>query len=222
MKKCSKCGLTKPLLDFYIRKSGDDCGRPIEKCKICSNRISREFRLKNGDKIRESQNQRRKENPEKARVDYRKWRAANRDRAVRATKRWQEANPERNWYKENRVKAAEQARVRKFRRYHSDHEFRLKHILRERIRAALKRGVKSARTIELIGCPINRVISWIESLFLPGMSWLNYGKWHVDHKLPCASFDLTCPKQQRECFHYTNLQPLWAIDNLKKSDKLPV
>jgi hypothetical protein len=55
------------------------------------------------------------------------------------------------------------------------------------------------------------------------MSWGNYGLhgWHVDHIIPCASFDLTDPEQQRQCFHYTNLQPLWAEDNLRKSDKLP-
>jgi hypothetical protein len=52
------------------------------------------------------------------------------------------------------------------------------------------------------------------------MTRKNYGKWHVDHIRPCASFDLTNPKQQQICFHYTNLQPLWAIDNIKKGVKL--
>lgn len=51
------------------------------------------------------------------------------------------------------------------------------------------------------------------------MSWENYGEWHIDHIKPCSSFDLSDPKQQKECFNYTNLQPLWAIDNLKKSYK---
>jgi DNA/RNA endonuclease G (NUC1) len=54
------------------------------------------------------------------------------------------------------------------------------------------------------------------------MNWENYGKngWHIDHIIPCASFDLTDPKQQKNCFHYTNLQPLWAADNIRKSDKI--
>jgi len=61
----------------------------------------------------------------------------------------------------------------------------------------------------------------LESLFLPGMSWENRHLWHIDHVLPCAAFDLTNPKEQRRCFHYTNLQPLWALDNIKKRAKCP-
>ena len=59
--------------------------------------------------------------------------------------------------------------------------------------------------------------------FLPGMTWENHTRsgWHIDHIVPCAAFDLSDPAQQRACFHYTNLQPLWAKTNLKKSNKLP-
>jgi hypothetical protein len=53
------------------------------------------------------------------------------------------------------------------------------------------------------------------------MTWENYGPvWHVDHIRPCASFDLTDPAQQRECFHFSNLQPLFAAENLAKGDKI--
>jgi hypothetical protein len=64
----------------------------------------------------------------------------------------------------------------------------------------------------------------MESKFLPGMTWDNRGLrgWHIDHIVPCSFFDLANPEQQRKCFHYTNLQPLWAADNLRKSDKLVV
>ncbi len=70
----------------------------------------------------------------------------------------------------------------------------------------------------LIGCSLVAFKAHIEKQFLPGMSWDNYGpKWHIDHITPCAVFDLRYEGQQKACFHYTNLQPLWAIDNLRKS-----
>jgi hypothetical protein len=70
-----------------------------------------------------------------------------------------------------------------------------------------------------MGCSIAYAYAYLEAQFAEGMSWENYGEWHIDHIRPCASFDLEDPVQQRECFHYTNLQPLWAKDNLSKSDK---
>ena len=62
----------------------------------------------------------------------------------------------------------------------------------------------------------------LESQFKDGMSWNNHGVkgWHIDHIKPCASFDLTDPEEQKKCFHFSNLQPLWWIDNLKKKDKI--
>jgi hypothetical protein len=73
--------------------------------------------------------------------------------------------------------------------------------------------------MQLVGCNIDILIKYIESLFLEDMSWDNYGKWHIDHIRPCSSFDLSDNEQQKICFNYKNLQPLWAEDNLKKSDK---
>ena len=74
--------------------------------------------------------------------------------------------------------------------------------------------------MELIGCSISDLVKHLENQFIEGMSWKNYGKWHIDHIRPCASFNLLNEDEQRACFHYSNLQPLWAIDNLKKKDKL--
>lgn len=98
---------------------------------------------------------------------------------------------------------------------------RIKTILRHRLYSALRGKNKSARTLELLGCSIEFLREHLEAQFVAGMTWANYGKWHVDHIRPVASFDFTDPQQQRECFHWTNLQPLWASDNIKKSDKLP-
>jgi hypothetical protein len=92
---------------------------------------------------------------------------------------------------------------------------------RARIYAALRRGwiKKSANTRDLLGCGYPELRAYLESQFRPGMTWENYGPvWHVDHRKPCASFDLTDPVQQQACFHHTNLQPLFAEENLKKGD----
>lgn len=94
--------------------------------------------------------------------------------------------------------------------------------LRTRMLKALKRvkGKKSKSFKDLLGCSIKHFMEYMEKLFKEGMSWDNHGGWHIDHIIPCASFDLTDPNQQIKCFHYTNLQPLWAEDNLRKKDKI--
>lgn len=68
----------------------------------------------------------------------------------------------------------------------------------------------------MLGCELPYLKNYLQLKFTNGMTWENYGKWHVDHIKPCAAFDLSKQKEQKECFHYTNLQPLWAQDNLKK------
>lgn len=94
--------------------------------------------------------------------------------------------------------------------------FRIKENLRARIYHALKSNIKSLNTMFLIGCEIDYLMFHIQEQFTEGMTWDNYGDWHIDHIIPCDGFDLIDPEQQKECFHYTNLQPLWAIDNLRK------
>lgn len=101
-------------------------------------------------------------------------------------------------------------------------ETKLKRLLRARIYNAIKRqgpGHKAKSTMELIGCTIPELRRHLESKMANGMSWANYGEWHVDHIRPCASFNLQQAVQQAECFHYSNLQPLWGSDNISKGDK---
>lgn len=104
----------------------------------------------------------------------------------------------------------------------------IKGLLDNRLKKILKQshGKKAYSMKILIGCTPACLVKYLESLWLPGMTWENHGiwrigepmTWHIDHIKPCASFDLTDPEQQRACFHHTNLQPLWAIDNIRKGD----
>ncbi len=93
--------------------------------------------------------------------------------------------------------------------------------LRHRVRQALRGLAKCSSTQKLTGCTIKELMAHLEAQFTDGMTWDNYGEggWAVDHIRPCASFDLTDPEQQRQCFHYSNLQPLWAADNIRKGAK---
>lgn len=101
----------------------------------------------------------------------------------------------------------------------TDPIYKIKRNLRSRVAKALKGiGSKSDTTMNLIGCTVEELKAHIESQFVEGMSWSNYGHdiWHIDHIKPCASFDLTDPEEQKACFNWENMQPLWAIDNLSK------
>ena len=102
----------------------------------------------------------------------------------------------------------------------NDKDYRLEHTIRNRIRMAIKKEVKSGSSLELLGCSIDFLKKYISKKFTVGMKWENHGLWHLDHIIPCCQFDLSKPEQQRKCFHYTNLQPLWAKDNLSKAKKL--
>lgn len=99
---------------------------------------------------------------------------------------------------------------------------KISNLLRDRIRCAMKRSIakKSEKTMDLIGCSISFLMNYLEEKFQEGMTWDNQGKWHIDHIVPCASFNLSNPEEQKVCLHYTNLQPLWALDNMRKGSKI--
>jgi len=97
---------------------------------------------------------------------------------------------------------------------------KISHNLRTRVGKIIKN--KTIKTFEALGCSAEELIEHLESRFLPRMNWENYGPegWHVDHIIPLSSFDLTDLMQFKKACHYTNLQPLWARDNLSKGSKI--
>jgi hypothetical protein len=126
----------------------------------------------------------------------------------------------KQYYIENREKKNEYDKKRR----QTDINYKILITLRNRIRNALKnkKEIKSKKTLELLGCSLKEARNYIQSQFKEGMTWENHGYkgWHIDHIIPCAAFDLTDPEQQKKCFHYTNLQPLWWNENLSKGSKI--
>ncbi len=99
----------------------------------------------------------------------------------------------------------------------NDIQHKLRDVLQKRIHSNLKLK-KLNRTLEYVGCNIEFLMEYLSNRFLPEMSWRNHGTiWEIDHIKPCASFDLTNLEQQKECFHYTNLQPLFKTSDIAKS-----
>ncbi len=192
MKVCTKCNQTKELTEFQKDRTHRDGHRT--RCKVCYNAHYKKYR---------------KNNREKERIRVKKWRETNREK-VKASNRKRNQRPE--------VKKQRNARIRERRK--TDPQFRLARNLRRRLHSALKGKNKSASTMALLGCTVSHLKDHLEKQFLPRMTWENYGTWHADHMMPCASFDLEDPEQQRQCFHYTNLQPMWATENMSKNDKV--
>ena len=116
-------------------------------------------------------------------------------------------------------KSYRQCKVAKL-KYNQQPHIKLARNLRTRINLALKEICKSAHTFELLGCTLIQLVRHLEKQFKKGMTWKNYGTWHVDHIKPLSKFNLANPKQQKLACNYKNLQPLWANENLSKSNKV--
>ena len=203
-KKCSKCLKSKQFSDFY-KKRGGKFG--VEgRCKECRSKIDFIYTRENQDKVKQSRKRHYKSNLQKVKAKQAIYRTKNREKLRLYYRKFDKLN-------RNKITSRER------RRYASDPNFKLKKNLRNRIRLALQNTAKQTSTDLLLGASTKQVRQHIESQFQSGMTWDNYGEWHIDHRLPCASFDLSNPDEQKVCFHYTNLQPLWAKDNLSKGAK---
>ncbi len=251
MKKCYRC---------KEMKTDEEMSATAGFCKPCKKEYTKEYNLKNRDKILAYSKQYNEKNKDLIKQKSRKPQSAESRKAykernreyIAAKKKEYNSRPEikekrrleRKRYYE-KLKLSKPPRVkrtieekkeikRKYRQFRraTDVNFRIRQALSARVYDALSTTyTKSARTLELLGCDVNFLKAHLESKFLPTMTWDNYGKlWHIDHILPCASFDLSNPEQQNKCFHYSNLQPLFAvttvidgieyIGNLNKQDKI--
>lgn len=131
----------------------------------------------------------------------------------------------REWVAENNDWAREYAKKQREKNKDNPH-YKIMASVRARLIQALKGRRKNKKTTEMLGASIEVIRAYIEAQFSDGMTWSNWGRgwhsareWHLDHIRPLASFDLTDPDQLAAASHYTNLQPLWAVENLKKGSK---
>ena len=175
----------------------------------------RRYREKNRERIAEYSRAYRKDNAEAIRQQERN------SEARKATQKRRDAargmNPERKEYL-RQYKQANRTEIAKKERegLEANSQRKLAKNLRIRLNRALKGGCKNGSAVELLGCSTAEAINHIESMFEPGMSWSNWGEWHIDHILPLASFDLENAEQLAVACRYTNLRPLWKLDNLRK------
>lgn len=125
------------------------------------------------------------------------------------------------WRKDNRKKLNDNYLIYEKNRKLIDPQFKLIKTLRSRLGTAVRRqnSSKNNNTIDLLGCSVSFLKEYLQTKFKEGMTWENHGEWHIDHIRPCASFNLLDEEEQKKCFHYTNLQPLWASENLSKGCK---
>jgi len=220
-KTCSKCGAEKALSEFHKDKY-IKCGY-TSSCKNCREK----YQILHRDEILNYQKQHYLENKEKIDLKHKVYSENNRHKIRNYQQQYYLDNKEkidkRNklYDEEHKEQRLIYIRGYQYNKLHTDLNHKLMSYMRNRIRSAIKKGAgsKAYKSIELLGCTIEDARKHLESLFQEGMTWENYGKWHIDHIRPCSSFDLTDPEQQKQCFNYKNIQPLWAIDNLRKSNK---
>ena len=231
-KTCSKCG--EPQFVFMFRERNDSSDGFRHDCTGCAIQRDRDYDDRHPDRLKKSGKPKPKTAEDRANEAYEKkvWRALHRQEAKDIGKRHYQKHRERileetaqqrrDYYHNNKEKCIEYQKEYVKTKRKEDPIFRLLLVCRSRITSALKSHHKSARTEQLVGCTMKELKEYFFSLFAPDMTMAHFmrGEIHVDHIRPCSSFDLSDPEQQKQCFHYTNLQPLWAKDNLRKSDKI--
>lgn len=200
------------------------CGNTFEKNvhnrKYCSEKCyHRDYYQKNKNSLSKRHQEYKKNNKEKCRKHDIKYKKNNREKIKKLKRKSYKKNPKKHM--EISIKSLKK-RLMEDGEYRTQYQF--KKNLSRRIRNAINKTKtkKSNVLFDFLGCNIQEAKEHLEKQFKDGMSWENYGYngWHIDHIMPCASFDLTDPEQQKKCFHYTNLQPLWASENMSKGAKI--
>lgn len=200
-KKCSNCKEVKSTTEFYKDRSKNDGFR--KQCKKCYN--NKHVLSKNPKKLLTEE-----ERVESKKEACKKWRSKNKSKFVGYSRKWK---------KENKDKVALQKK-RYRQKKENDPLFKVKRSVRRRLWKIISSNgfLKNKNTEAIIGCTWTELKKYLEEKFVEDMSWDNYGEWHIDHIIPLAAAE--SEEDIYRLNHYTNLQPLWAIDNLKKGSKI--
>lgn len=197
-KRCTKCGIIKPLSKFHKRSKRR--GGHKAECKACGREYDRKFRAIHLERTKEDNRRCGKEwranNKEKARESGRKWREANKEKVKEYLRKWKASNKDEKWKLNNSMSGG--------------------------IRKSLKRGKAGKHWESLVGYTVDALKRHLEKQFVSGMAWDNYGEWHIDHIIPLAAFNYETPEDIdfKKAWGLKNLQPLWASENMRKRDKL--
>ena len=218
-RKCSKCDISKSLDDF---PNDPRCsGGKRKTCKDC--RITQWVAKENEtivcikcgvSQIHTLFAKHGKQKPNECKI------CRNKRALVKINENREEYNKKkREDWERNNEKRNSSRRKNLQKRRDNDPVYRVRMNIHVRLSQMVTRKV--GNTMELAGCSLEELCTFLEAEFSPGMTWENYGLkgWHIDHIRPCASFNLEDPEEQKKCFHWTNLQPLWALDNIRKGDK---
>lgn len=220
MKKCSSCQMLKNT-DLFGKSKSEKDGF-FSYCKVCKRQKDREHYAKNPkrgrlktakyketfpDRVLVSKKRDYLKNAEKYRTRAKNYYALNKDDINNKNKELRKKDP--FYY------AKIYAKVKK--RKAEDPAFRAITNVRQRVAAFLKSS--TSKVSDKLGCTKAQLVSHLESQFQPGMTWENYGKWHIDHKISLHSAWQKGPECFKQACNYINLQPLWAIDNIRKGKK---
>jgi hypothetical protein len=172
---------------------------------------------------KESQRKWNEKNPERLKAIRAKWVAKNREKLREIDKRYCRKNRNKIIGRQLAYEKRNRPKINAYRRnrFATDSNFRLAMYLRNRFNAALSGRVKGGSAVRSLGCSIPELKDYLASKFRPGMTWDNYGEWEIDHILPLGRADLSNAEVVKKLCHYSNLQPLWRVENRTKSASVP-
>jgi hypothetical protein len=205
-KLCAKCRQIKDKSLFGRARERPDGLKPY--CKVCSNNASGESRRRNLESSRKSVRDYYQKNKAKRNAAGKIWREKNKERMALLVKRWNDENKER-------------VRLNGL-NYSRRIDQRIRRTFSNRIRTLIRGGKQRKSTFAIVGYTFDELKAHIQRQFTNGMSWDNYGEWHIDHIRPLSSFDITSYESEdfKVAWSLPNLRPLWAKDNISKGPRV--